>query len=422
MSFIKCLLVFVCFYSMSLAKSDFVKNNSEHGKIKEGLDEEESDIKSIKWLPTIARVGYEKKLIIELEDGRKETIVLREKPSILNKNVKIISCTKKGSCQETKIPNIEEKCTFTGNFENDLSSQAVVVGCNDEVQDMVLLSDKIKLQSTSYRARMGKVFTSKKTFNMSISDVIKNPKQLHRQVTKHQGNLKKIYNSKTLEVGVVVDPDMYLAAKAAVEADRDSSKNKIDNQIERKIVSQVKQLLTRAEAFLQHKTISSSGGFSVKLNGIKIFQTWKDNPAMAKERSLSNQLTHFRKLFVKNYIDDDADVDHHDVSLLFTGRKYLDAYFGDHGEAYTDSVCTNWACAALTVFLDRDGQAPISLGRLLAHEIGHILGAKHDVTETSCGPNFIMQTTVSRQANEWSECSRKGIDDESSTEKNCYFT
>ena len=103
-------------------------------------------------------------------------MLLKEKPSILNENIKIETCSKKGSCQETKIANMEEKCKFTGNFENDPNSKATVVGCNNEDQDMVLLSDKIKLQSPNYRARKGKVFTSKKTYKMSDPVTVKIPK------------------------------------------------------------------------------------------------------------------------------------------------------------------------------------------------------------------------------------------------------
>jgi len=69
-------------------------------------------------------------------------------------------------------------------------------------------------------------------------------------------------------------------------------------------------------------------------------------------------------------------------------------------------------------------------GPLLAHEIGHVLGADHDneVNKNDC-PNHthIMSPWMHSGITEWSECSRKNIDDaynkrEENSGNNCFYT
>ena len=126
--------------------------------------------------------------------------------------------------------------------------------------------------------------------------------------------------------------------------------------------------------------------------------------------------------------------------VLFTGREYATSA----GFAYRDTLCKRkkWAVAVLkffwyekfggkaqskvipmnhwypknvlliTVYLLWSFKVLVALmGKLLAHEIAHIIGIKHDGDANSCSKttksNKLMTPVVAQDASTWSACTRK---------------
>ena len=53
------------------------------------------------------------------------------------------------------------------------------------------------------------------------------------------------------------------------------------------------------------------------------------------------------------------------------------------------------------------------MGKLLAHEIAHVMGALHDGEENACDASFdaktLMTPVVANDARVWSQCTRKYV-------------
>ena len=77
---------------------------------------------------------------------------------------------------------------------------------------------------------------------------------------------ERIYEKKTLEIGVVVSPGFYEVVKKQL------GQNIGEEMIEKRIKKNVQKLFTKAQRYLLDDSISKTGGFTLVLNGIEILK------------------------------------------------------------------------------------------------------------------------------------------------------
>lgn len=98
---------------------------------------------------------------------------------------------------------------------------------------------------------------------------------------------------------------------------------------------------------------------------------------------------------------------------LVTGRDFND---GTAGIAYAGSMCeAQYATGTTQLIQDFSGPHTALTALVMAHEIGHNMGAGHDVDDNSCSSGFIMEATLNIFANGFSSCSQSEIQDYIST-------
>ncbi len=108
--------------------------------------------------------------------------------------------------------------------------------------------------------------------------------------------------------------------------------------------------------------------------------------------------------------DDLLSFERNDLSIfhLLTGREFDG---GTAGIAFLGTLCSNASATGTSQLIDSFSGAPhIPVTALvLAHEIGHNMGASHDGEGNSCGPGFVMEATLSGFASRFSDCSISSI-------------
>jgi len=215
-----------------------------------------------------------------------------------------------------------------------------------------------------------------------------------------RGNAKKVYETHTIELCVLTDPYLFDFIQTEFNL-------KTDEQVMQKIFKTVHRTLIEAQTFLRHSSISSHGGFKIKLNGIRVLKTWGSLTKMSKRKSLQKVLFDLGDyLQVVNHMWDGHNQSY-DLVVFFTGK--MDFKDGD-GYAYIGGVCQQDAPISIKMRFDQS-KINLNMGRLLAHEIGHALGANHDDELESCqGSDYLMNSVVSNTMNTWSKCSAKDID------------
>jgi len=247
-------------------------------------------------------------------------------------------------------------------------------------------------------------------------------------------NAPRIYDKKTLEIGVVVSPLFYNIVKMQLG-------QKSEEDIIKKILTSVQEMFADAETYLLHSSISKTGGFTIVLNGIKILKDYQEEEARPLEGLTNNAKVYYKFAeYAEAWNHDwDGDKASHDLMLILNGQDQSGQrhYFSSSGIACVDCACNLNAAGVVMVPL-ADGKQHMAMGKLIAHEIGHILGASHDTArepiknaysvfgEGNTSPclesTYLMNPSVGAQTNGWSVCSQKDIDNGENDRKNCYYT
>jgi len=229
-------------------------------------------------------------------------------------------------------------------------------------------------------------------------DVLVHEHSMKRRPTK---GLPELYERRTIEICVITDPFLF-------ELIGNLFNLKTDKDINAKIFKTVHKTLMGAETFLKHKSISKiKGGFQLKLNGIRVLKDWGHLDKMKTRKNLQDVLFDLGDYMQVINNDWDGHKLSYDLAVLFTGKmNFVD---GD-GYAYIGGICQQDSPITLKMRFDKL-KLNLNMGRLLAHEIGHALGANHDDDYPECNKGtHLMTSVVSNSMNTWSKCSARDID------------
>jgi len=235
------------------------------------------------------------------------------------------------------------------------------------------------------------------------------------QYPKSTEGAERIYRKKILEIEVVVSPGFYEVVKKQL------GQNIGEEMIEKRIKKNVQELFTKAQRYLLDDSISKTGGFTLVLNGIEILKNYQqlDLEGLTDDGDIL-------KLKFSKYAMALNPSWSADLMVLLNGDDfgYMESATG---VANTGSVCTRNALAVVTVSLTNG--KPSRLGpKILAHEIGHILGATHDGhgRAAPCQPTDYIMAEYVTHGTTWSTCSQRDIDQgerlREHERKNCFYT
>jgi len=293
--------------------------------------------------------------------------------------------------------------------EEDVSKEATEDEMSKSVKHQMLeeLRDIVKdteNQKSEKKRRSNSHFRSQSRQKMCVGECRE----------KEENPKKKLYDHRTIELGIATDKYLWNKMKEQVEGD--------DAKVKEKMLEMIHSLMTSVETFFLHKSISSQGGFKLAINGLFI---WKDDsePAVAKIHAAADQdktLAAFADFVEERNNPYDGFTESYDIMLLLSGAH---AKFGlgpgqDSGLSHVGSVCSVECPLVMSVNLEK-GTHLSNAGALLAHEMGHQMGIYHDGTPgrdmvfQNCPQNkYIMTPAQVGVITEWSSCSRTQLDDE----------
>merc|ERR1719481_29206 len=225
----------------------------------------------------------------------------------------------------------------------------------------------------------------------------------------------KKYSSKTIEAGVFIDHHLYEQMENIIGYD--SKKLKLA------ILKMVNRLFVQVETYLQHRTFSDRGGFRIRVNGVQWFkkpvENW-DEPA-----ALTDVLKQFQGFCNKINLACDAEHKSYDAMVLLTGKytySEISSPTTSVGFAFTGAVCKIAPSLTVTIRIDNDGNPTQIMSKLVAHELGHLLGSDHDGDlskghytsfkgkRVPCpGDQNLMSPAVGMEMKTWSWCTKQMI-------------
>ncbi|KRF79996.1 uncharacterized protein Dvir_GJ22051, isoform E [Drosophila virilis] len=200
-----------------------------------------------------------------------------------------------------------------------------------------------------------------------------------------------------IETAIFVDSDLY----------RHMSKN-YPKDTESQLIRFVLAMINGVQLLYHHPTLGRRINFVLKR--LEIFR--KDPPELRRSSDIDNYLSNFCMWQKSLNPASDADSLHYDHAVILTG---LDLYVtGKNGKVTSQVV----GLAPVAGMCTPTSSCTINEGKhfesvfVVAHEIGHNLGMRHDSKENSCDPSLhIMSPTLGSGKITWSKCSRTYLEE-----------
>ncbi|XP_062131413.1 A disintegrin and metalloproteinase with thrombospondin motifs 16 isoform X1 [Drosophila sulfurigaster albostrigata] len=200
-----------------------------------------------------------------------------------------------------------------------------------------------------------------------------------------------------IETAIFVDSDLY----------RHMEKN-FPKDTESQLIRFVLAMINGVQLLYHHPTLGRRINFVLKR--LEIFR--KDPPELRRSSDIDTYLSNFCLWQKSLNPPSDADSLHYDHAVILTG---LDLYvIGKNGKVISQVVGlapVAGMCTATSSCTINEGKHFESVF-VVAHEIGHNLGMRHDTKESSCDPSLhIMSPTLGSGKITWSKCSRTYLEE-----------
>ncbi|XP_032591053.2 A disintegrin and metalloproteinase with thrombospondin motifs adt-1 isoform X2 [Drosophila grimshawi] len=177
---------------------------------------------------------------------------------------------------------------------------------------------------------------------------------------------------------------------------------------ESQLIRFVLAMINGVQLLYHHPTLGRRINFVLKR--LEIFR--KDPPELRRSSDIDNYLSNFCQWQKSLNPASDADSLHYDHAVILTG---LDLYvLAKNGKVISQVVGlapVGGMCTPTSSCTINEGKHFESVF-VVAHEIGHNLGMRHDTKDNSCDPSLhIMSPTLGSGKITWSKCSRTYLDE-----------
>ncbi|KAH8407513.1 hypothetical protein KR222_004682, partial [Zaprionus bogoriensis] len=200
-----------------------------------------------------------------------------------------------------------------------------------------------------------------------------------------------------IETAIFVDSDLYRHMERNFPKDTKSQ-----------LIRFVLAMINGVQLLYHHPTLGRRINFVLKR--LEVFH--KDPPELRRSSDIDTYLSNFCLWQKSLNPPSDADSLHYDHAVILTG---LDLYvLGKNGKVISQVV----GLAPVAGMCTPTSSCTINEGKhfesvfVVAHEIGHNLGMRHDTKENSCDPSLhIMSPTLGSGKITWSKCSRTYLEE-----------
>lgn len=333
------------------------------------------------------------RLLINRKDGQID-IQLYQQRELVRHILPVVSMDEKG---ETTQAFPAPDCIYKGEMDNGIAALSSCDG-NGMTGVVITPDDAYVLKPVPKRVRTRRSLSIpsnshilyKVTKPGHLCGVQNNLKVGHLRSQRSASDTKDI-GTKTIEIAVVIDDDMYKAL-AEGEEDPDSA-----------IVYHVLTMMNGVQLLYEHPTMTIK--FNIVLVKIIILKSASEGPKK-EDAHIHKYLRRFSMWQEKkNEGSDNTDPQHWDHALMLSG---LDLHMDDSeaviGLAWVSGMCNKRYSTSINEGLTMESVYVIS------HEMGHNLGMEHDGDGNDCSSKtHIMSPSLGPGKTAWSDCSNKGL-------------
>ncbi|KMY95877.1 A disintegrin and metalloproteinase with thrombospondin motifs 16 [Drosophila simulans] len=200
-----------------------------------------------------------------------------------------------------------------------------------------------------------------------------------------------------IETAIFVDSDLYAHMQKNFPTNTES-----------KVVSFLLAMINGVQLLYHHPTLGRRINFVLKR--LEIWKSW-DPSGLVRSRDVENYLNSFCKWQEKLNPFSDADPLHYDHALVLTGLDLVTYEKGKANSQVVGMATVKGMCTSIYSCTINEAKHFESVF-VVAHEIGHNLGMRHDAKEISCDPTMhIMSPKLGSGKVTWSKCSRTYLED-----------